>query len=201
MKRLRQRQRAVALLLLLLCLIAPRDAVAQAGTGTLTGRIVDAQGASIPGALVTVTEEATGAVRTTTSDVEGGFRLSGLPAGRYTVEVTLGGFAPLKVTEVPLAPAEVRGLENLQLKVGQLDGDGDGHRGDGRRADRDEFAHGNGHRRAVDEYSDEGARRLGPAGGHSRRAGHQHEPELHDLDVDGDHHHQRLAQHVEGRRH
>ena len=121
MKRLRQRQRAVALLLLLLLgLIAPRDAVAQAGTGTLTGRIIDTLGASIPGALVTVTEEATGAVRTATSEVDGGFRLPGLPAGRYTVDVTLSGFAPLKVTEVPLAPAEVRGLEKLQLKIGRL---------------------------------------------------------------------------------
>ena len=120
MKSLRRRPQAVAKMLLLLCLLAPRDAAAQAGTGTLTGRIIDAQGASIPGALVTATEEATGAVRTATSDVDGGFRLPGLPAGRYSVEVTLSGFAPLKVTEVPLAPAEVRALENLQLKIGGL---------------------------------------------------------------------------------
>jgi hypothetical protein len=120
MKPLRRRTQAVAVMLLLLCVIAPRDAAAQAGTGTLTGRITDTQGASIPGALVTATEEATGAVRTATSEVDGGFRLPGLPAGRYTVDVTLDGFAPLKVTEVPLAPAEVRALENLQLKLGQL---------------------------------------------------------------------------------
>jgi hypothetical protein len=108
------------MVLLVLSLVAPREAVAQAGTGTLTGRVVDTQVAAIPGALVTVTEEATGAVRSTTSDTDGAFRLPGLPVGRYTVDVTLSGFAPLKVTEVPLAPGEVRSLENLQLKVGQI---------------------------------------------------------------------------------
>ncbi len=69
----RQRKQAIAVALLVLSLVAPRDAVAQAGTGTLTGRIIDTLGASIPGALVTVTEAATGAVRTTTSD--GGWRV------------------------------------------------------------------------------------------------------------------------------
>ena len=109
----RRRTQAGAAVLLILSLLAPSHALAQAGSGTLTGRIVDVQGASIPGALLTATEAATGAVRTITSDAEGAFRLSGLPTGRYTVEVTLSGFAPLKVTDVPLAPAEVRSLEKL----------------------------------------------------------------------------------------
>ena len=34
--------------------------------------------------------------------------------------MNLDGFQPLKVTDVPLAPAEVRSLERLQLKLGQL---------------------------------------------------------------------------------
>src|SRR4030095_4313983 len=102
MQSLRRRPRAVPVMLLLLCLIAPRTTAAQAGTGTLTGRVIDTLRASIPGALVTAREEATRAVRTATSDVDGGFRLPGLAAGRYTVDVTLTGFAPLKVTEVPL---------------------------------------------------------------------------------------------------
>src|SRR5687768_3022301 len=95
-------------------------AAAQAGTGTISGTVVDEQGAAIPGANVTVTELATGATRTATSSAEGVFRVAGLSAGRYSVDVNLDGFQPLKVTDVPLAPAEVRSLERLQLKLGQL---------------------------------------------------------------------------------
>jgi len=66
-----------------------------------------------------VTDQA-GLARTTPSDKDGVFRFPGLPAGRYTVEATMSGFAPLKLTDVPLAPAEVRSLDKLQLKIGQL---------------------------------------------------------------------------------
>ena len=90
------------------------------GTGTLSGTVVDDQGAAIPGANVTVTESATGATRTAASSAEGVFRLAGLPAGRYTLDMNLDGFQPLKMTEIPLAPAEIRSLERLQLKLGQL---------------------------------------------------------------------------------
>jgi hypothetical protein len=93
---------------------------AQAGTGTLAGRVVDDQGGAIPGALVTITEQATSAVRTVDSGPDGGFRVAGLPAGRYNVDVSLSGFATLKMTDVSLAPTEVKSLEKLQLKIGQL---------------------------------------------------------------------------------
>ena len=108
------------LFLLAICLAISTTAFAQAGTGTLTGTVVDDQNAAIPGALVTVTEQATSAVRTVESASDGGFRVPGLLPGRYTVDVTLSGFAPLKMTDVSLAPTEVRSLEKLQLKIGQL---------------------------------------------------------------------------------
>src|SRR4051794_19786653 len=106
--------------LLVLFLAAGTMMGAQAGNGTLTGTVVDDQGGAVPGALVTVTEQATAAVRTAQSDQDGTFRVAGLLPGRYTVDVTLSGFAPLKMTDIPLAPTEVRSLEKLQLKVGQL---------------------------------------------------------------------------------
>jgi len=120
MKNFRPRVYALLMATLLFHMVAPADLAAQAGTGTLSGTVVDEQGAAIPGANVTVTEFATSATRTTASNAEGVFRLAGLPAGRYTVDVALDGFQPLKVTEVSLAPAEIRSLERLQLKLGQL---------------------------------------------------------------------------------
>jgi hypothetical protein len=120
MKQSRRGTWAIAVTLLLFCLAAPHHLAAQSGTGTLTGTVVDGQGASVPGALVEVTEQATGATRNATSDGDGSFRLAGLPAGLYTIDVSLTGFAPVRMTSVPLAPAEVRSLERVQLKVGQL---------------------------------------------------------------------------------
>ena len=60
---------------------------------TLTGTIVDAQGGALPGATVTVTEQATTAARTITTDKDGVFRISALPPGRYDVQITMSGFS------------------------------------------------------------------------------------------------------------
>ena len=67
-------------------------AAAQAGTGSLTGTIKDAQAAVLPGATITATNTATGGVRTTVSNDSGAFNLPGLPPGTYTLKVELSGF-------------------------------------------------------------------------------------------------------------
>lgn len=93
---------------------------AQAGSATLTGSIVDAQGGALPGATVTVTEQATTAARTLTSDRDGVFRIPALAPGRYHLDITMEGFSPLKVTDVSLAPAEVKSLDKIELAIGQI---------------------------------------------------------------------------------
>jgi hypothetical protein len=47
----------------LMCLLAPRMALAQLGNSTLSGQVTDAQGAGVPGAMVTVTNKGTSAAR------------------------------------------------------------------------------------------------------------------------------------------
>src|SRR3990170_7375988 len=111
---------AIPILVLAWCLMVSTNAMAQVGNGTLTGTIIDEQGGALPGALVTVTEQATGAIRTTNTNSEGVFRLPALPPGRFTLKITLDGFQPLEVTDISLSPTEVRDLPKLQLKVGQL---------------------------------------------------------------------------------
>src|SRR3954468_12473218 len=107
-------------LVILAFMLANTTIGAQAGNGTLTGTVLDGQGAALPGAVVSVTEEATGAVRTLPTDHEGVFRLAALPPGRYRLEVTMDGFSPLKLTDVSLAPAETKNLGNVPMKLGQL---------------------------------------------------------------------------------
>ena len=84
----RRRTQAGAAVLLILSLLAPSHALAQAGSGTLTGRVVDVQGAAIPGALVTATEAATGAVRTAT--IVHGMRRRGHKYGMVTMCIGTG---------------------------------------------------------------------------------------------------------------
>ena len=77
---------------LALALAAPA-AAAQQTTGNITGRIIDAQGAAVPGVTVTAKNTATGFTRTEVSDAEGIYRLTALPVGTYDLTAELQGFA------------------------------------------------------------------------------------------------------------
>jgi hypothetical protein len=61
-------------------------------TGGITGKISDQSGARVPGAKLSVTAPATGLTRETTSASDGGYLLTSLPPGDYTLTVQLDGF-------------------------------------------------------------------------------------------------------------
>jgi hypothetical protein len=96
---LKSAQRFVLLSTAAMC-VAPYIS-AQTAVSTIAGRAVDASGASIPGAQVTVRNTDVGTVRTLTTDGNGGFRSGGLPPGAYTVEAKAAGLnlrRPVRVT-------------------------------------------------------------------------------------------------------
>src|SRR3990172_6001315 len=68
----------------------------QMGTGTIDGRMVDATGAVLPGASVTLTNADTGLSRTVTTDASGRFRVPLLPVGPYVLTAELAGFQTLR---------------------------------------------------------------------------------------------------------
>jgi len=68
------------------------SALAQRTTGTLRGQVLDPSGASIPGAQVTVTNNATGIAQTITSTSAGTYSVPSLLPGNYTVAVQAKGF-------------------------------------------------------------------------------------------------------------
>jgi hypothetical protein len=87
--------------------------MAQTQTGRLRGEIVDATGAVIPGASITV-KNSSGLVVSATSDGAGAYDVKNLAPGKYSVTVTAKGFAPttreveiaagqLKEADIPLA--------------------------------------------------------------------------------------------------
>src|SRR5438045_5553554 len=83
------RVRAMAALLVLM-LAAVSAASAQETTGTIRGRIVDEQGAAMPG--VTVTVIGGQGSKTAVSDAEGRYNIPFLTPGTYTVRAELQGF-------------------------------------------------------------------------------------------------------------
>lgn len=108
--------RALALVLALtgFCLAAPADKSAQ-----VSGVIVDASGAVVPGAIVTVVNEDTGSRRIATSQADGGFNVSSLEPGSYQITVRKFGFRTMihfgvKVTEAQTARVD------FKLIVGSL---------------------------------------------------------------------------------
>jgi outer membrane receptor protein involved in Fe transport len=69
------------------------SAAAQTTTSTIEGTVTDASGAVVQGAQVTVRGSTAGAERGATTDANGFYRLTALPAGIYTVTVTAQGMA------------------------------------------------------------------------------------------------------------
>src|SRR5215813_8672143 len=90
------------LLVLTVTLASLVSAQAPQSTGTIQGDLADSTGGAAPGAKVRALSRASGASRTTVSDAAGHFRLPGLPAGIYTLQVELDGFAPVHVEAFPL---------------------------------------------------------------------------------------------------
>ncbi|MCK4264533.1 MAG: TonB-dependent receptor, partial [Candidatus Aminicenantes bacterium] len=65
---------------------------AQAPTGKITGTVSDDQGFPLPGVAVDADSPTLVGIASTTTDINGVFRLFGLPSGRYTIRFTLENF-------------------------------------------------------------------------------------------------------------
>ena len=73
--------------------LVPPTAMAQADLGTINGTVSDASGAMVAKAAVTVTNLATGAVRTSVTNSKGEYTVAQLNPATYTVTITAAGFA------------------------------------------------------------------------------------------------------------
>jgi len=108
------------LLIVSALVLGANPAFGQVAKGTISGTVVDATGAVIPGATATATKTATNEVYTTTTGPAGLFRLPLLPVGAYTVEITKPGFRKLREENVSVSAGVDRGLGTLTLQVGEL---------------------------------------------------------------------------------
>jgi Carboxypeptidase regulatory-like domain len=90
-------------------------AVAQNFRGGINGTVTDQGGASISGAHVEITEDATGVAHSSVSSSAGDFSFPDLPLGLYTVTATSSSFETLKVAKVQLSAGTIY---SLALKLG-----------------------------------------------------------------------------------
>jgi hypothetical protein len=103
---------------LALCLFAVTALAQTSNTGTLVGTVSGPDGV-IPGASVTVTDNQTKKERTVLTNGEGGFNLSQLDFGTYTVKVTATGFKTYTATDLRLDAGREYSL-NPTLEVGSI---------------------------------------------------------------------------------
>src|SRR5271170_2562422 len=75
-------------------------------SGDIAGMVTDPSGAAVPGATVTATDTATGAVKVVTTGDAGAYRVSLLQPGPYTLSVADSGFHTTQL--------------NLTVQVGQI---------------------------------------------------------------------------------
>ena len=105
---------ALALILALWCSAASYGQ--SAAFATITGRVLDPKGASVPDAAVTATNTETGIVRTTKTTSDGLYRFDNLAPGIYNVAVEGGGFTKAEAKAVKLQIGEQRDINfNLEL--------------------------------------------------------------------------------------
>ena len=107
-------------LLVAILVLTTVAAWAQLATAQINGRVVDSSGAVLPGATVTMTQTATGLVRSVVTDENGSYLLSNLPTGPYKLDVSLQGFRSYAQTGIVL---QVGGTPtvNAVLAIGSVE--------------------------------------------------------------------------------
>jgi len=88
-------------------------------SSSIEGTVTDSSGAIVPGAAVTIVNDATGATQTVATTGAGYYRFPALPGSTYTLRVSLEGFKTAVQAEILLQAAE-RKTVNVTLESGQL---------------------------------------------------------------------------------
>jgi hypothetical protein len=109
---------ACAALLLLCAKTSP--AQISAATGAIQGTVTDPQGATIPGAKVTLTNTDTGVVSAdTTTKADGSFVFPLLSPGNYRIDVAAQGFKELSLSGINVQITKVT-VANAKLEIGAV---------------------------------------------------------------------------------
>jgi hypothetical protein len=100
--------------------LSSASAAVQLGTGDLRGRVLDQQGAVLPGVTVVARNEGSGQYRETLSSTDGSFSMIALTPGLYEVTATLSGFKTFQRGGVRVEVGRAVAVD-LQLQVGGVE--------------------------------------------------------------------------------
>src|SRR5215475_14497715 len=107
-----------SLVTLFVLLIAGASSTLAQSTASLSGTVTDSTGAAIPGATVTVKNQATGVESTITTDTAGVYLFPTLSIGTYRLEIKATNFQGVVLTDIQLQVASAQ-VRDVQMKVGQ----------------------------------------------------------------------------------
>jgi carboxypeptidase family protein len=108
-----------SVVLSVLCLFAAASVSAQSSSVTLSGSVVDENGAVVPDTEITVLNLATSFRRETVTNDEGYFTVPLLPPGTYSLTAMRDGFKAVAVSDIVLNVNDVRSLR-IQLRTGDV---------------------------------------------------------------------------------
>ena len=90
-------------------------------TGTIVGTVKDSQGGIVPGASVSLTSDSRGTqVAEVITDSRGDFTFINVSPDKYTVQVTMSGFKPIKQSGISVSPGDRQTVGVFTIEVGSL---------------------------------------------------------------------------------
>jgi hypothetical protein len=109
----------VAALMAVTLALTATASTAQILYGSVVGVVKDPQGASVPGATVTIVNKETNLTKEAVTDAEGAFSIINVLPGPYDVKATLQGFRESVRRDVPVTIGQVSRV-TVQLEVGAV---------------------------------------------------------------------------------
>src|SRR5262245_44920262 len=100
-------------------LLLMASALAQTSRGTVSGIVSDPNGAVVPGAIITLTNDQTGVSRTTTTNGEGLYRFDAVDLGSYSVKIAATGFGNVAKTNIVVSANQVAQVDAQVAPSGQ----------------------------------------------------------------------------------
>lgn len=98
-------------------LLALVPALAQQNTGRITGTVVDATGAVVPGATIQLSMATGGVAASTATTTDGLFVFSAIQPGTYELVVEAAGFAKQIIRELKVDPGRETSVPAIKLEV------------------------------------------------------------------------------------